>query len=49
MYPYDTNEDPPLPLVIVRVHDPASGEQVSLPGKLDIGSGISILPEKNGG
>jgi len=46
MHPYDTNEDPPLPLVMVRVHDPVSEEQVSLPGKLDTGSGISILPEK---
>ena len=46
MYPYDISEDPPLALLRVQVTDPASGRQVSLPGKLDTGSGISILPEK---
>lgn len=46
MYPYDSSEDPPLAVVTVQVTDPASGKQASLSGKLDTGSGISILPEQ---
>jgi len=46
MYPYDVSEDPPLALLTVQVTDSASERQISLPGKLDTGSGISILPEK---
>ncbi len=44
MYRYDSSEQPPVAIVEVQITDPASGEQVSLPGKLDTGAAMSVLP-----
>lgn len=44
MYSYDTSEQPPVAIVPVQVTDPATGGQASLPGKLDTGAAMSVLP-----
>jgi hypothetical protein len=44
MYRYDTGERPPAAIVTVKVTDPVTGNQASLPGKLDTGAAISVLP-----
>lgn len=44
MYRYDPSEQPPAAIVTVQVTDPATGKQTSLPGKLDTGAAMSVLP-----
>jgi predicted aspartyl protease len=44
MVRYDTGEHPPAAIVPVKVTDPITGNQASLPGKLDTGAAISVLP-----
>jgi len=44
MYSYDTSERPPVAVVMVQVTDPTTGRQTSLPGKLDTGAAMSVLP-----
>ena len=44
MFRYDTNEHPPVALVTVTVTDRITGNQAVLPGKLDTGAAISVLP-----
>jgi hypothetical protein len=44
MHPYDTGEQPPVAVLTVQVTDPATGKQESLPGKLDTGAALTVLP-----
>lgn len=44
MFRYDTSEHPPAALVAVTVTDPLTGNQAAVPGKLDTGAAISVLP-----
>lgn len=44
MYSYDTSEQPPVAVAMVQVTDLATGRQASLPGKLDTGAAMSVLP-----
>ncbi len=44
MYSYDASERPPVAVAMVQVTDPTTGRQTSLPGKLDTGAAMSVLP-----
>lgn len=46
MIPYNRDIDPPAPFVKVIVRHPTTGQQVTLPAKLDTGADISGIPQR---
>ena len=44
MIPYDRNIDPPAPFAEVSILHPTTGQQDTLPAKLDTGADISGIP-----
>jgi hypothetical protein len=45
MLPYDTQTDPPAPVVPVQVIYPDTGASLWLRGKIDSGAAMSVLPQ----